>query len=88
MGRVAGHIIITDTLGNFQKVEVLAGYEVTKIDEAGDPKYYGAVDSDGNWYIRRVTSDTSHDFARGTTNFSTNWTGRAALDYADFDSVF
>jgi len=87
MARTNSKMIMTDTLGNQQLADVLAGYETANIDEASDPAYYGFTDTVGNWFIRKITSGAS-TFVRGTTNYSTNWTNRVGLSYGTFDSVF
>lgn len=81
-----------DNLNNVAGSDVLAGYEpATRDENSGATSYYGFVDSDGNWYIMREVptgSVTEDDFIRGTTNFATNWTGRAGLSYQKFNLVF
>lgn len=67
---------------------LLGNYETSNVDESGDPKYYGFVDRDGNWYIMRNTSGTDFAYSRGITDYSTNWTNRAALSYDSFSNVF
>jgi hypothetical protein len=64
------------------------GYEVTEIDDASAPAYYGFVNATGAWYITREASDGSYRYAKGSSSFSTNWTGRAALTYDYYYNVF
>lgn len=57
----------------------------------GTYKYYGYADANtaGAWAIKRVTRSTNlAEFIKGTTDYSTNWTGRAGLSYTDIWSTF
>lgn len=57
--------------------------------EYGTPNYYGFVDKDGNWYIQRDASGgTEFRYVKGSTDYTTNWTGRAGLSYGYFYDVF
>jgi hypothetical protein len=64
------------------------GYEVTEIDDASAPAYYGFLNASGSWYITREASDGSYRYTKGSSNFSTNWTGRAGLTYDYYSNVF
>ena len=86
MARLTAKSSLIDSLGNTAGADILAGYQVANKDE-GATSYYGYVDTDGNWYIQRVTG-SDVDFARGLTNYPTNWTNRAALSYDKFNIVF
>lgn len=55
------------------------GYWIHDIDETNG--YYGSMDTEGNWIIRKVTS-TSVRYATGSENYETNWTNRASLSYS------
>ena len=87
MARTNSRAILTDLLGNVEKVDLLKGYENNDIDEASSPQYYGFTDGSGNWFIRKINSGSS-TFVRGTSNYSTNWTNRVALSYDTFDNTF
>jgi hypothetical protein len=53
--------------------------------------YYGFVDVDGAWYIMRedLTGATAtYRYTKGSTNYATNWTGRAGLTYDYFFNIF
>ena len=50
-----------------------------------EPAYYGFQARDGTWYILRATTSgatVSRLYARGTSDYSTNWTNRATLAYS------
>lgn len=88
MGRVDTKGKQIDNLENVASSDILAGYQPGNKDEnTGGTSYYGFIDTDGNWYIQRITT-TDVDFVRGSSDFSTNWTNRAVLVYAKFDQVF
>ena len=54
---------------------------------SGDPAYYGFVGSDGSWFIMKETGGT-YRYAKGTSGYSTAWTGRAGQSYDYFDATF
>lgn len=64
------------------------GYNVSQIDDAALPSYYGFVHKSGAWYISKEDSNGAYRYAAGASNFSTNWTNRASLTYNYFDAVF
>lgn len=75
----------------------MAGYKISnKRAKAGDSDitYYGYVDRRGNWYIMKVdksdgvAGNTTYEFIKGASLYSTNWTTRESLVYASFDSTF
>jgi hypothetical protein len=65
------------------------GYKVCDIDDAGDPAYFGYADVDGNWYIvKNAVASKSFRYASGSSDYATNWTGRAALVYGYIFEAF
>lgn len=70
----------------------LTSYELSDwTDEVVNPQYHGFLRPDGGWVIKRIdasTSPRSVRFARGASDYATNWTGRAGLTYQTFDVVF
>ncbi len=64
------------------------GYAIANIDSASYPAYYGFVNKDGGWYIMRENPQNTFQYSSGGSSFSTNWTGRAGLSYASFDTTF
>jgi hypothetical protein len=86
-----GVVAIKDSAGN--KIDPAEknptdGYEITNIDDSGSPAYYGFVKKTGAWYIMQEDSSGSYRYAKGSSNFSVGWTGRALLSYDYFNSVF
>ncbi len=63
------------------------GYNITEVDDS-IPAYYGYVEKNGAWYIIKEDSSGAYRYAKGASNFSTSWTGRAALSYDYFNAVF
>lgn len=74
-----------------------AGYQISDQDEKasdGDIVYYGFLNQEGEWYI--MEEDQSVDagglqewrFIKGDSAYTTNWAGREALSYADFQATF
>ena len=64
------------------------GYEISELDDATTPAYYGFVHKTGAWYISREDENGSYRYAKGTSDFPTAWTNRAAHTYDYFDNVF
>lgn len=62
--------------------------ELSDWDDTTLPSYYGYLDADGNWRIKKIGSDNTIKYAKGTTNYTTNWTNRAGLSYDYYDGVF
>jgi hypothetical protein len=67
---------------NIRIVKDQAGepYRITDTDAGGDPKYYGFVGVGGLWYIMRKNGE-EYRYARGGTDYATNWADRASLLY-------
>ena len=64
------------------------GYEISEIDDATSPAYYGFVHKTGAWYISREESNGSYRYAKGPTDFPGGWALRATLVYDYFDNTF
>lgn len=67
-------------------VDPTAKYMPSDIEE-GATSYYGFVDANGGWYIMQSSSG-AYRYAAGTSDYTTNWTGRAGLTYDYFYNVF
>ncbi len=66
----------------------LSGYHSSDIAR-GDPEYHGYLDKDGNWYIVKYSrTNGTRRFARGSSDYSTNFTNRSNLTYSYFNEVF
>lgn len=64
------------------------GYQITEIDEVAN-SFYGFTDKNGAWFIMKEDVDTgSFRYARGDSEFPTNWTRRERLSYNYFHQVF
>ena len=67
----------------------LASYKITGLDSSGIPAYFGYVDKDGNWVIMQLdTGGGTALWAKGTSDYGTNWGNRGGLSYGTFDTVF
>lgn len=64
------------------------GYEISEIDDATSPAYYGFVHKTGAWYISREEETGSYRYVRGSSDFPSAWTNRATQTYDYFDNVF
>lgn len=64
-------------------------YKISDADETGAIKYYGFLDADGAWYIMEEnTTANTYRYSRGSSAYTTAWTGRAGLTYGYFNVVF
>lgn len=63
------------------------GYKITQVDDS-TPAYYGFMNKSGAWFIQREEATGAYRYAKGTSDFATNWTGRAGLSYDYYDTVF
>ncbi len=68
-------------------IDSLDNYRITDLDTSGATQYFGYTDKDNNWYIMELTSTTAR-YIKGTTDYATNWTGRAGLSYEYFYNTF
>ena len=67
------------------------GYSITDKDADASPNYYGYTNQFGAWYIMKETVSAGADtyrYVKGTSDYTTAWTGRAALTYDYFYEVF
>lgn len=67
------------------------GYNITEIDDSGVDTYYGYVNKDGAWFIRKELSTGAYRYAKGAsdfTNVTTGWPNRTNLTYSYFNEVF
>ncbi len=67
--------------------DLLDEYQITEIDDS-IPTYYGYVNQDGAWFIRKEEINGSYRYIKGPSNFSASWLNRATLSYDYFSSVF
>jgi len=64
-------------------------YAVSDIDTAANQKYYGFLNSKGNWYIMNEnTTAGSFRYALGATGYTANWAGRSTGTYSHYDGAF
>ena len=75
-----GQIVITSDDPTFK-------YKVTDLDTSETTKYFGYTDKDGNWYIMQLTSTTGR-YIKGSSGYTTSWTGRTGLSYDYFYIIF
>ena len=69
--------------------DVTAIYKISDMDTASDPSYFGYLDATGAWYILKLTESTgAARYIKGSSGYTTSWSGRAGLSYNYFDSVF
>lgn len=87
--RAGGGTTVMSGGGGSGSDDPLEKFKISDIDDASNPKYYGFIDRDGHWYIlKEDTTAKTYRYAAGPIDYSTNWTGRAALTYDLFNNVF
>lgn len=69
------------------------GHRASDQDNGTTPNtnFYGFLRGDGSWYIIKEVTDgnlISQRYAKGASDYVTNWTGRAGLEYDYFSVVF
>lgn len=85
-----GTVALKDTSGN--KIDPAEkhptdGYKINQLDDSS-PAFYGFTNKDGAWFIMKEDSSGNYRYAKGSTDFPTNWTNRSSLTYDYFDNVF
>lgn len=86
-----GTISLKDTAGNKidpAEKQPTDGYEISELDDAQVPAYYGFVNKDGAWYIAKEGSGGDYRYTRGSNNFATGWSNRVSATYDYFNNVF
>ncbi len=63
------------------------GYEISNIDDAGSPAYYGFLKKTGEWYILQDNAGAFR-YAKGSDGFAISWAIRGTLTYDYFNNVF
>jgi hypothetical protein len=75
----------------YLQVSVGDAYKISDKDDDASPNYYGFVSKNGAWYILKETvlagADT-YRYAKGSSDYTTNWTNRASLSYDYYHNVF
>lgn len=71
-----------------QKESPTEHYKFSDMDTSGDPDYFGFVDADGGWYIMQLNSSGTARYVKGTSGYTTAWTGKSGLSYDYFYNIF
>jgi len=69
-------------------VDPLAKYKSAGMDIASNPMYFGYLDKDGNWYIKKLDTTSGTTYVKGTSDYETAWTGRESLEYGLYNTIF
>lgn len=63
-------------------------YEISDQDTAGDPIYFGFLNSSGGYIIMEQNNALgTYRYAIGDDLYSTAWTARAGLSYTTYDDI-
>lgn len=64
-------------------------YNVSDKDAVNLIRYYGFIGRSGHWYIlKENTSTEEYRYIKGSSDYESNWTGRADLEYDYYHEVF
>lgn len=79
------------TIIPYNKESILNDYSISRTDSVPIIKYFGFVNTLGEWYI--LKQDTTlvvetFTYFKGTIDFLTNWTNRVSLAYDEFENIF
>lgn len=74
------------------KFERVNTYMLTDFDDAGEPKYYGYVNDEGEWYIQRTAIAGSVRYHKNNIRvrglYCDAWNNRTTLQYFYWDTSF
>ena len=89
---VAGLVVSVGGGGGTRKEgldDLTRAYNIADKDDVGATKYFGFTGRTGNWYIlRENTTNQTYRYVKGSSGYTTNWTGRAALSFDYYNEVF
>lgn len=88
-----GTVAVKNIAGNTidpAELQPTDGYEISEVDDAATPSYYGFVHKTGAWYITKEDATGAYRYWKGSSGFSAAWDLRDDPDtsYGYFDSVF
>lgn len=87
-----GSVTLKDTTGakiDPAIAQPLDGYSISNyIDTGAYPHYFGFVNKNGAWYMIKDTGDADGTFLYSKGGSGYDWSGRAGLTYASFDTTF
>ena len=73
---------LRDVLDKAQSSYPLDGFLLCDFDIMASPYYFGYRSTGTAWVIKKLDTGTGElRYANGLTDYSTNWTNRAALTY-------
>lgn len=64
------------------------GFGISNLDTGSYPAYFGFINKDGGWYVMKENPQNTFTYAKGASDYATNWSGRAGLTYDTFDVIF
>jgi hypothetical protein len=71
------------------RTDLLARYRCADLDESGDPKYYGFIDTDGAWYILRYNVASGQiRYAKGASGYTIAWANASGQSYDYYYTTF
>ena len=67
----------------------LSEYEFRRLDDSGNPQYFGYENKDGDWYIMRLSNNNLAEYYKSSTSdIDTEWANKSGFTYQAFRTVF
>ena len=75
--------------GGGKSSDALSLYSSAGQDISSDPMYFSGLKENGSWYIKQMYLSGTYQtlYANGTSSYTTNWTNRTGLTYAEFNTL-
>ena len=86
---VGKKVITSDNPLSVKGANFLESFFISDQIASGDTTYFGYINKDGRWYIQKQDQSVgTYRYAKGSSDYATNFTNRTTLDYDYFDEVF
>lgn len=70
------------------KQNPLSAYQSAGMDITANPYYFGYINSNGAWYIKKIDTTSGVLFCRGDSGYETAWAGKDGLTYGLYNVIF
>lgn len=72
-----------------QEANPMEGFKISEVADDGIISFYGFVNQESGWLIMRQDNDiSSFRYAKGDSNFTSNWANRENLKYDYYSKLF
>ena len=71
------------------RTDILIRYKLADIDAVADPQYFGYIDTDGKWYIKKYNeTNGTMRYVKGDSGYALVWINRVDATYDYYSNVF